>query len=1303
MTARTLRISPRVLITCLSLLAASACGDGDPSGLTFGRDAETVTTPDEPPVEEPDADQGNEEPPIKPPPVELPPDETADAGAQTTTDAAQEAADATQEEDAGSELDASELDAETSDAATSGDADSTGLDANTELDAALDADLTLDAQGDDAALDGALTDTSVASDTGESADTGACPDAATRDACGVCGGSAQTCHPLFGRYAARTQLYARQRSTLGDSALDVVSKGVLLSVVDINAQGNASEHFCLLELGGKTVLAGTELEIASWVKPSASQRIPDTNLPLQLTNGRYTRSLSAHKAYYGWLPDSCSSSTALPATASDCRVRDTDQDGVSGGAMLLNLEKPVSPEDADSVMQLNIASQLSFGWSLPATSAPQLVGNISGGFQLTELSRSGDAADLIGTIDNTACPENLGHIELVRNDATSCAAIIAGRVANTETAGIFNVDLDSAPPAASACVGGPCLGTVDACGACNGPGIPAGKCDCAGHVADVCGTCGGSGFPANTCDCQGTAQTVFYADSDGDGLGDPAATRSACVAPAGYVANATDTDPTCAPGKRDECNKCNGTGKPAGTCDCAGTLPHRWYDDSDGDGLGNPNVPIDACTRPTGAVDNQDDLYPTCKTTPDACGKCGGTGVPAGDCDCQGHKNDSCGVCNGPGHPSGTCDCAGTLPRTWYVDSDGDGLGDPAVTVVACTQPTGAVANHDDPYPSCRTQPDVCSVCGGSGIPAGKCNCQGQANDACGVCAGTGSSCAGCDGVPNSGKKVDACGVCGGNGSGCAGCDGVPNSGKKVDECGKCGGTGIPAGTCNCAGAQPATWYRDADNDTLGDPAVHLTQCAQPAGYVANANDTDPTCGSARDVCGTCGGSGFPTGTCDCTGKLPTPWYRDADGDTLGDPAVSVTQCTQPAGYVANHNDTDPACAGARDTCNVCNGPGIPSGNCDCQGHVNDACGKCGGSGIPVGACDCTGKLPTPWYRDADNDQLGDPATSTSSCTQPAGYVANANDTDPTCAGARDTCGVCGGNGSTCSPLVGTFAMRSALFGKQRNGTEVVSSKSINYSLVTISKNSDGTFRLSEQGCWTQSVPNPNESGTQAYSWSKPAWVQAIAPSVQDLVANSNGSYTRTIPSKHFGWDPARQPANCTSSATPVSPWPSGWGSTCTCNTPAASLPPYDKNGTPYDCRLVDVDGDGQPGLSAIAATSAPSSPDANAPLLGGTAFAAVDGAASWLITPQSNGNHTATINDLSVAQVVGCSGLACTALASTPPGSLTCPQALNRAQFVPVTSSSDSCSEIIAARATLFAQNQDPAWPDNTACPPPP
>ena len=61
----------------------------------------------------------------------------------------------------------------------------------------------------------------------------------------------------------------------------------------------------------------------------------------------------------------------------------------------------------------------------------------------------------------------------------------------------------------------------------------------------------------------------------------------------------------------------------------------------------------------------------------------------------------------------------------------------------------------------------------------------------------------------------------------------------------------------------------------------------------------------------------------DCDGQtdegVTTKFYRDADNDTFGDPAVSTQACTAPAGYVGNNSDVDdtdtfytnilPACA----------------------------------------------------------------------------------------------------------------------------------------------------------------------------------------------------------------------------------------------------------------------------------------------------------------------------------------------------------------------------------------------------------
>ena len=143
-------------------------------------------------------------------------------------------------------------------------------------------------------------------------------------------------------------------------------------------------------------------------------------------------------------------------------------------------------------------------------------------------------------------------------------------------------------------------------------------------------------------------ESTWYQDADGDGLGNPNASQSACEQPTGYVSNSNDPDDVCNE-TVDVCGVCGGSGETT------------WYQDADEDGLGNPEINQSACEQPDGYVNNSDDTDDTCNGTP-----------------------DECGVCNGSG------------PTTWYQDLDGDGLGNPNVSQSTCEQPDGYVADNTD-------------------------------------------------------------------------------------------------------------------------------------------------------------------------------------------------------------------------------------------------------------------------------------------------------------------------------------------------------------------------------------------------------------------------------------------------------------------------------------------------------------------------------------------------------------------------------------------------------------------------------
>ncbi|MFM7200230.1 MAG: putative metal-binding motif-containing protein [Myxococcota bacterium] len=206
-----------------------------------------------------------------------------------------------------------------------------------------------------------------------------------------------------------------------------------------------------------------------------------------------------------------------------------------------------------------------------------------------------------------------------------------------------------------------------------------------------------------------SGQSPSYADSDGDGFGDPAVTQLRCQRPEGYVASAGDCNDQAASIHPDADETCNGIDD-----DCndltddedPGILGQTtWYADADGDGDGSTGSFV-ACQRPEGYVATSsdcDDANPSISTS--ASEVCDGI-----DNDCDQKIDDA--------------DDSITGRSTWYADSDGDGFG-ASTSTLACAAPVGYVSSSTDCNDTSNSiNPNAIEACDGLDN-----NCNGGIDD----------------------------------------------------------------------------------------------------------------------------------------------------------------------------------------------------------------------------------------------------------------------------------------------------------------------------------------------------------------------------------------------------------------------------------------------------------------------------------------------------------------------------------------------------------------------------------------------
>jgi hypothetical protein len=498
-----------------------------------------------------------------------------------------------------------------------------------------------------------------------------------------------------------------------------------------------------------------------------------------------------------------------------------------------------------------------------------------------------------------------------------------------------------------------------------------------------------------------STQSPHFADSDGDGHGDPAATMMRCDPGSGYVAvtgDCNDGDRSVHPGATEICDAadvdedCDGLADDAdSSVDPATQL--SFYEDADGDGYGDAaGAVVSFCDgdAPEGRVTDSSDCDDDDSSVhPGATEICDGDDI---DEDCDGLADDS------------DASVDATTQETRYTDGDGDGFGDASDPATAyCDPPSGSVSDNTDcDDADAGVHPDATEVCDSADTDE---NCNSLIDDADGgVDTSTHTTFyrdSDSDTYGDPGTTTDACDAPSGYVADNTDCDDTA-AGVNPGETEVCD----PSNTdedCNSladdadSGVDPtgfSTFYQDSDTDTYGNPSTTTTACDPPTGYVADSADCNDASSainpSASEVCDSIDN--------DCDGDIDdadasldtstaTEVFTDSDGDGFGDDSTLVLQCNPSTGLVFVGGDCDDGSAAVN-----------PAATEVCDGVDNDCDGD-----IDVDAID--GILV---YADGDGDGYGSITEQSLACEVEEGFTTEAGDcddaTDRIYPGAPETC-----------------------------------------------------------------------------------------------------------------------------------------------------------------------------------------------------------------------------------------------------------------------------------------------------------